>query len=101
MMHDTETAWLEWWTQGFWLEADSSWQFLPFFRLAPEWRIRLSRFHPAAMASQLNVPDTLPGAPDARLLALWRAKPSQRRLMMQLASEICQRHSMSTGRDTP
>ncbi|UDJ83229.1 type III secretion protein HrpD [Kosakonia oryzae] len=98
-MRNMETEWFEWWIQGFWLEADASWHYLPFFRLAPQWRTRLSRSHHTAMAHQLRVPDTLPGAPDTRLLALWQADASQRQLMLRLVSEICQQHSMTAALD--
>lgn len=93
MLLSPEQRWIRWWTQDFWQQADSSWHHLPFFQLAPELRVRLSRGHQGAIADFLSVSGDLPGKPDERLLMLAQAPRHQLLLMVQLVSEICQHQS--------
>ncbi|QKJ86327.1 type III secretion protein HrpD [Paramixta manurensis] len=99
MSRQVERQWLDWWTRGFWQHADASWCHLPFFQLDPLHQQRLAYAHHNAFAQHLNLPDTLPGPPDERLLALSEAPEPQRRLMLRLVGEICQHDSGAEALD--
>lgn len=100
MSQQMERRWVDWWTQGFWQQADSSWHHIPFFNLDYSLREHLSRSHNTAIETQLGLAHILPGSPDDRILSLSQLSPEQRQLMTRLVSEICQRDQQTDELNT-
>ncbi|WP_051937047.1 hypothetical protein [Erwinia sp. 9145] len=81
--------WLHWWHQGYWQQADASWQENSFFALPPEQQQRLCWQHPQAVATGFAIRPALPPAPQARLLAFIDLPADARAHSLGLLAGIC------------
>jgi hypothetical protein len=82
-------AWLHWWTEGYWQQADESWHQLAFFQQPEALTSRLQSLDPQLIAGQLGIEARLPSAPHAMTLSLLALSPEQRHLALRLTAEIC------------
>jgi len=87
-MNDAQ-AWLHWWTEGYWQQAEESWHSLAFFQQPESLTARLQSIDPQLIARQLGIEARLPSAPHAMTLSLLALTAQQQNLVLRLTAEIC------------
>ncbi|MGP9436854.1 hypothetical protein ACT3RR_15615 [Ewingella sp. AOP8-B2-18] len=87
-MNDAQ-AWLHWWTEGYWQQAEESWHSLAFFQQPESLIARLQSIDPQLIARQLGIEARLPSAPHTLTLKLLALTAQQQSLALRLTAEIC------------
>jgi len=81
-------AWLHWWQQGWWQQADASWS-SDFFALPLAQQQKLCWQQPQAVAASFGISPALPPEPPARLLTLLAFSDDDWQRLLALLAAIC------------
>lgn len=93
---DLQTQWLNWWHQGWWQQADASWQDNPFFRLDAQQQLQVASHHPLEVARGLGASVALPATPSAHILQIVALNVTERTALFDFVREICAPHQAHT-----
>ncbi|WP_380184442.1 type III secretion protein HrpD [Kalamiella sp. sgz302252] len=85
---ESVAAWLHWWQQGWWQQADASWP-SGFFALPLPQRQSLAWQQPQAIAASFGIAPALPPEPHERLLQLIELDEDRWHRLLALLAAIC------------
>lgn len=85
---EATAAWLHWWQQDWWRQADTSWS-SDFFNLPLAQQQSLAWQQPQAVAASFGISPALPPAPPARMMTLLVFEHSDWQRLLALLAAIC------------